>query len=116
MEHRAVLSEIITHCIESMKEKLLQYYGNFERLDIPGGSLNPPMSKITQDFEYLFADMSFADVDLNVDGNVLKAHKVILSSKSENIDPENLLLHLKFKHTIFQVVQQFSEPCSSTTH
>jgi hypothetical protein len=38
-------------------------------------------SDVGRDFAALFQDMPFSDVELEVDGKILKAHKCILTSK-----------------------------------
>ncbi len=39
-------------------------------------------SKLSQDFGYLYKDMVLSDVELEVEGQILKAHKLILMSRS----------------------------------
>lgn len=68
-----------------MESKLLQYFVNSTRLQTQSGPLNPPMYKLNVDFQYLFADKSFADVELKIEDKILKAHKAILFSESRNV-------------------------------
>jgi hypothetical protein len=42
---------------------------------------NPFRNGLTRDFEYLYNGMYFSDLELEVEGKTIKAHKAILTSK-----------------------------------
>jgi hypothetical protein len=45
-----------------------------------GDSEKDPKISLLKDFETLYSNMAFSDVELEVEGKTLKAHKLILSS------------------------------------
>jgi hypothetical protein len=72
-------NEILKSCAPKIAEK-------FVKLDNSKGSAATGDSEMTlngtlsNDFETLYSNMDFSDVELEVEGKTLKAHKVILSS------------------------------------
>jgi hypothetical protein len=59
---------------------LESYYDLIEPKSVGDSVMMAPKSTLLKDFETLYSRMAFSDVDLEVEGKTLRAHKLILSS------------------------------------
>jgi hypothetical protein len=59
---------------------LKSYYDSIESKSAGDTGIVAPKSTLLKDFETLYSSMDFSDVDLEVEGKTLRAHKAILSS------------------------------------
>jgi hypothetical protein len=71
-------NEIFKHCIAKNGHKLKSFYGKPQYRQ--STQVNSSDSDCLRDFEEMLNRQLFADVDLEVDGKILKAHKAVLSS------------------------------------
>lgn len=78
----SLFSEILKHCVIQIDAILKKNYAIPNPVETP--TEDQPKIILSQDFESLYSECLFADVELIVKGKVLKAHKAILSSKPCN--------------------------------
>jgi hypothetical protein len=64
-------------CAEVMEEELMKFYKKKVTVDVDEIM---PTYKLSRDLAALYSDMSLSDVELEVEGKILKAHKNILWS------------------------------------
>ncbi len=64
-------------CAEAIEEKLMKFYKKNVTVEVDELM---PSYKLSRDLAVLYSDMSLSDVELEVEGKVLKAHKAILWS------------------------------------
>ncbi len=74
-----LFNEIFEHCIAKYGQNLKLFYEQFQ--EGLSTQLDTSDSDCLRDYEEMFNRQIFTDVDLEVDGKILKAHKLILSSK-----------------------------------
>lgn len=77
----AAFNEIFKKCVEKINGKLKEFYKTGETS--ADSTVDFPETSSSRDFEYLFFNDMFCDVVLEVEGQTLKAHKVILSSNEK---------------------------------
>jgi hypothetical protein len=103
-----VFGKIFKHCVMKNGQQL-----NFPSV-LPQNEVTTtysvgPDSDCLRDLEEMFNDQLFTDVELAVDGKILKAHKSVLASKFNLIFRE---VPLKIYLFFSQAVQLFSKRCS----
>ncbi len=81
VEFPGLFNEVFKSFAYTFDGKLGKHY---EKIDyyIKVKTWREPKSELSRDFGYLYKDMVLSDVELEVGGKVLKAHKVILMSRS----------------------------------
>jgi hypothetical protein len=72
-------NEIFKSCVRKIAIKLEDHFKMNESKSA-GDSEKDPKISLLKDFETLYSNMAFSDVELEVEGKTLKAHKLILSS------------------------------------
>ncbi len=77
IEFPALFNELFKHCVKSVASKLKIAYCN-SGANLPNNT-NSSCS-LSRDFEYLHNSMHFSDLELEVEGKIMKAHKSILMS------------------------------------
>jgi hypothetical protein len=74
-----LFNEIFKKCVELIDEKLKAHYINRENsANKNNQKLDMPDCDLSRDLAGLFSDMPLSDVELEVEGKILKAHKAIL--------------------------------------
>jgi hypothetical protein len=77
-----LFGEIFENFVIKNKKKLLEIYKNQGgSSDVQQNTIDLSNNGLFQDFEDMFNNQLFTDIDLEVDGQILKAHKLILSSE-----------------------------------
>jgi hypothetical protein len=72
-------NEILKSCADKIADNLKGHYKSKESAGA-GDSEKEPKNSLSRDFEALYSSMAFSDVELEVEGKTLRAHKAILSS------------------------------------
>jgi hypothetical protein len=83
VEFPALFNEIFEKCVYQIDEKLKDHYEVHETTveeDDDQSGLQPDL-QTTRNLAHVFSDMPLSDVELEVEGKILKAHKIILWSK-----------------------------------
>jgi hypothetical protein len=73
-------NEILKSSVKKHANKLVTYY-KMQTSATAGDFEKDPKNALSRDFEALYSNMAFSDVDLEVEGKTLRAHKLILMSK-----------------------------------
>ncbi len=71
-------NEILKSCAPKIAEKFVKLDNS--KGSATAGDSEAPNGTLSNDFETLYSNMAFSDVELEVEGRTLRAHKVILSS------------------------------------
>jgi hypothetical protein len=79
VEFPALFNDVFTYFVFSVKGNLPDYLMDNR---VPVREKTAAEIYFLRDFDNLYKDMVFSDVELEVDGQVLKAHKLILMSRS----------------------------------
>jgi flagellar motor component MotA len=75
-ESPKLFHKIFSYISKKLEDNLANFYK-----EIAMESVEMSTSKLYEDYEHLFTEKLFADVELIVDGKQIKAHKAILSSE-----------------------------------
>ncbi len=75
-----LFNEIFKSCVKKFHVVLESYYDLIESKSAGDSGMMAPKSTLLKDFETLYSSMAFSDVELEVEGKTLKAHRLILSS------------------------------------
>ncbi len=82
VEKPLVFNEIFKHCVTKFGQKLNSLEAcRFHTQSQLSIQLASPDSDFSRDYEETFESQLFTDIDLEVDGKILKAHKIVLSSE-----------------------------------
>jgi hypothetical protein len=80
IECPALFDDVFKSFVNLNDNNLAKYY---DTIQVDPANINTLVgSKSPHDYGYLYKDMVFSDVELEVGGQVLKAHKVILMNRS----------------------------------
>jgi hypothetical protein len=71
-------NEVFKRCARNFTKNLIEHYKEEE--SAVGDSEKVAKSTLSRDYEALYSSMDFSDVELEVEGKTLRAHKAILSS------------------------------------
>ncbi len=77
--YRDEFNDLFKSCAQKIANKLITHYKAKESV-IDLDSEMKQNGTMSRDYEDLYSNMAFSDVDLEVEGKTLRAHKVILSS------------------------------------